>query len=209
MGFHSDLHHRRSIRLQGYDYAQAGAYFVTVCTQNRECLFGEVSNGKMRLNEAGKIVTATWQTLPQRFPSVVLDVFVTMPNHIHGILYIVPVGAQFIAPGQFIVSDQSIAPNQENQGATDQGAMNQGVMNQGAINRAPTLGDMICVLKAVSTRQIRQAGQGRFAWQRNYYEHIIRDEASLVRIREYIINNPLQWAMDRENPVNMSLHGEA
>ena len=203
MDFHPDLHHRRSIRLQDYDYAQAGAYFVTVCTQNRECLFGEVSNGKMRLNEAGKIVTATWQTLPQRFPSVVLDVFVTMPNHIHGILYIVPVGAQFIAPGQFIVSDQSIAPNQENQGATDQGAM-----NQGAMNRAPTLGDMIRVLKAVSTRQIRQAGQGRFAWQRNYYEHIIRDEASLARIREYIINNPLQWAMDRENP-NMPLHGEA
>ena len=112
-----------------------------------------------------------------------LDEFVIMPNHIHGILQITPVGAQFIAP--------------KNLGAT-----NNGVINKGAINRAPTLGEIVRTFKAASTRRIRRMGQDGFAWQRNYYEHIIRDEYSLIRIREYIVNNPAQWALDCENPLN-------
>ncbi len=183
----TDLPHRRSIRLQGYDYSQAGAYFVTVCTHNRTCCFGEIVDGHMRLNSLGELVLATWLDLPGRFVQVSLDAFVVMPNHIHGILHITPVGAQFIAPD-----------------STEQGAM-----NQGAINRAPTLGAVVRVLKAVSTRQIRLAGHGAFAWQRNYYEHIIRNEDSLARIREYIENNPLQWALDRENPANAESRGHA
>ncbi|MGQ9928667.1 MAG: transposase, partial [Chloroflexaceae bacterium] len=78
--------HRRSIRLKGYDYAQAGAYFVTICTQNRECLFGEVVNGEMRLNTYGAAVLGAWQDLPNHYPNVTLDAFVVMPNHVHGII---------------------------------------------------------------------------------------------------------------------------
>jgi REP element-mobilizing transposase RayT len=79
-------HHRRSIRLQGYDYVQAGAYFATICTQQRVCLFGEIVNGEMQLNEAGKMIHAVWHQLPVRFDTLELDEFVVMPNHIHGIL---------------------------------------------------------------------------------------------------------------------------
>ena len=92
----SDTHHRRSIRLQGYNYAQAGAYFVTICTQNRECLLGKVVGGEMALNDAGRIAQEMWNRLPGRFPTVELDQFVVMPNHLRGILVLV--GAQFIAP---------------------------------------------------------------------------------------------------------------
>src|SRR5258706_6614541 len=88
-------HHRRSIRLKEYDYRQFGAYFVTVCTQNRACLFGAAAAGEMQLNNAGEIAKATWNELPARFPLVGLDAFVVMPNHIHGVII---VGAQFIAP---------------------------------------------------------------------------------------------------------------
>jgi REP element-mobilizing transposase RayT len=171
-------HHRRSIRLRGYDYSQAGAYFVTVCVQGREPLFGDVVDGEMRLNDAGQMVAQCWQELPAHFPHLELDEFVVMPNHMHGIII---VGAPFMAP----------------YGSC---AMNLGAINPGAINRAPTgLGEIVRSFKAVATRRIRQAGVSAFAWQRNYYEHIIRDEESLNRIREYIANNPLQWAFDREN----------
>jgi REP element-mobilizing transposase RayT len=169
----SNLHHRRSIRLPGYDYAQTGAYFVTICTQNRECLLGEVVDGEMVLNDAGRMVQSVWDGLPGRFPTVELDQFIVMPNHLHGI--IVLVGAQFIAPTA-------------------------GRQNQGVINHAPTLGEIIRAFKAVAARQIRLAGFPEFRWQRNYYEHIIRDEDSLKRIQEYITTNPLRWQCDQENP---------
>jgi REP element-mobilizing transposase RayT len=196
-----DIHHRRSIHLQGYDYAQAGAYFFTICTQNRECLFGEVADGETILNEAGRMVEAMWDGLPGRFPTVELDQFVVMPNHIHGILVLV--GAQFIVP-----------PTPPHQGAIDRAptigrqttkdAINHTPttrpQNQDVINHAPTLGEIIRAFKAVTTRQIRLVGRQEFRWQRNYYEHVIRDEDSLNRIREYIATNPLRWELDRENP---------
>ena len=95
MKYNPDTHHRRSIRLKGYDYKQAGAYFVTVCTPDRTCFFGDVVDGEMQLNDTGRAVRASWNELPARFQNVVLDAFVVMPNHIHGIVI---VGAQFIAP---------------------------------------------------------------------------------------------------------------
>jgi putative transposase len=88
MPYDPTRHHRQSIRLKGYDYSQAGAYFVTICTQDRACLFGKVVNGEMRLNDAGRMVLAEWNMLPERFPHVVLDAFVVMPNHVHGIVVI-------------------------------------------------------------------------------------------------------------------------
>ncbi|MEJ5348028.1 MAG: transposase [Desulfosoma sp.] len=200
MKYDPQKHHRRSIRLKGYDYTQPGAYFVTICTQDRTCLFGEVVNGQMQLNEAGRRVVTEWETLPERFPCIQLDAFVVMPNHVHGIVWIQPVGAQFIAPHGGVMNH---APTASPHG---------GVMNHaptaphgGVMNHAPTLGQIIRVFKAVTTRAIRQMIFPQFAWQRNYYEHIIRNEDSLNRIRRYIANNPAQWTFDRENPNRATL----
>ena len=102
MKYNPDIHHRRSIRLQGYDYSSPGAYFVTMCTHNRECLFGEIANGKMRLNELGKIASQCWLAIPDHFPHARLGAFVIMPNHVHGIIWIVDniVGAKNFSPLQ-------------------------------------------------------------------------------------------------------------
>jgi len=103
MNYLPDKHHRRSIRLQGYDYSQPGIYFITLCTQNRECLFGEILNGEMRLNEFEKIANQCWLEIPHHFPNVQLDEFVVMPDHIHGIIVlndIVGAGVQNFEPLQ-------------------------------------------------------------------------------------------------------------
>ena len=167
------MFHRRSIRLKGYDYTQPGAYFITLATADRLCIFGDVMEGEMRLNDVGVMVDAQWRTLCDRFPNLVPDVYVIMPNHIHAIIQIN--GAQISAHTRCKA-------------------------DEGAMNRATTIGEIVRAFKAVTTRHLRKSGVDNFAWQRNYYEHIIRDEHSLVRIREYIINNPSQWALDHENP---------
>jgi len=174
---------RRSIRLQGYDYSQAGAYFVTICTQNKECLFGEIENGKMRLNDAGKMARKYWDDIPAHFPNVTPDVFVVMPNHIHGILFIAdaPVGAKNVSP---------IQPHKRPHGTSK------------------TIGSVIRGFKIGVTKWMRQShGRNIFrpnnlhvVWQRNYYEHIISNNDEMNRISEYVINNPVQWDMDWENP---------
>lgn len=177
MKYGTERHNRRSVRLAGYDYAQSGAYFVTVCTQKRASLFGSITNGEMQLNDAGRIVQEVWRDLPARFSQVRIDNSIVMPNHIHGIVL---VGAQFIAP--------SNPPPDIAESPTGS-----------AIGRAPTLGEIIRAYKAISTRGIRRTVKADFSWQRNYYEHIVRNEESLNRIREYIVNNPSQWDVDREN----------
>ena len=106
-----------------------------------------------------------------------MDEFIVMPNHIHGILI---VGAQFIAPSSVRHDDHNA--------------------KQGAMNRAPTLGEIVRAYKAASTHIVRSTVNSNFAWQRNYYEHIIRNDDFLHRIREYIQNNPARWEYDRENP---------
>jgi putative transposase len=169
---------RRSIRLRGFDYSQPGAYFVTVCTRDRECLFGSVVNCEMQLNDMGQKVWLVWEELPKKFANMTLDAFTVMPNHIHGIIF---VGAQFIAPNH---------PR---------------LAQKGAMNRAPTLGEIVRTYKAVSTRLIRQSTNPGFTWQRNYYEHVIRNDQSLERIRDYIANNPARWADDEENPEHQTL----
>jgi putative transposase len=160
MKYDPEKHHRRSIRLKGYDYSEAGAYFVTICTYNRECLFGDIVDGEMRLNDAGAMVRDVWHTIPEHFPHADIDEFVVMPNHVHGIIVIV--GAQFIAP-----FDCDAINNNKKQGA----------MKQGAMNRAPTtVGEIVRAFKARCTHAINQIHNtpGRPIWQRNYYEHIIR-----------------------------------
>ena len=186
MPYDPNRHHRRSIRLKGYDYSQAGAYFITLCTQDRACLFGRVVNGEMRLNDAGRMVLAEWNRLPERFPQVVLDAFVVMPNHVHGIL---------------VITDP--APTA---GATV-GATVGATPTVGATTWvAPTVGNIIGAFKSRVTveyiRGVKTSGwppfRGRL-WQRNYYEHIIRNERALNAIRRYILENPLRWHLDREN----------
>jgi REP element-mobilizing transposase RayT len=180
MPYDPDRHARRSIRLRDYDYTQPGAYFVTLCTYQRECLLGDVVNGEIVLNGAGEIVRHTLAELPQRLPGIEVQMHVIMPNHLHGIIL---VGAQFIAP----------IPQTNTVGISGK---------SGVMNHAPTLGNVVRAFKAISTRRIRTGSNSTFAWQRNYYEHVLRDEEALTRAREYIALNPLRWHLDEENPRN-------
>lgn len=186
MKYNTDNHHRRSIRLKGYDYARAGAYFVTVCAHNRECLFGDVFAGEMRLNDAVQMVQDVWDGLPIKFHNIETDEFIIMPNHVHGIIVIV--GAQFIAP-------------------FDCDAMNQNKkqIKQGVMNHAPTVGEIVRAFKAQCTHAINKIRNtpGNPLWQRNYYEHIIRSEQEMDRIRKYITENPAKWSEDEDNPHNI------
>ncbi len=171
----SDNHHRRSLRLQGYDYTQEGAYFVTVCLRDRACLFGDISDGKMILNDAGLIAEKHWHDIPAHFPHIELDEFVIMPNHIHGIILINCRGTACRAP------------------TTEQ-------FGKPVAGSLPTI---IRSFKSAVTKRFNSSynGSGYRIWQRNYYEHIIRDDASLNLIRQYIMENPSRWAEDEENPM--------
>jgi REP element-mobilizing transposase RayT len=225
-------HRRRSIRLKGYDYTQPGAYFVTVCTQDRACLFGEVMHGEMRLNDAGRMVERWWGELNRKFPHIRTDAFAVMPNHIHGIIVIEPVGVEPVGADLRVCPDQRMgahvgAPLPGDVAGTHANAM-------GAHAGAPLPGDVagthanamgahigaplpeiVQWFKTMTTseyiRGVKQshwtAFRGRL-WQRNYYEHIIRSDGSLGRIRQYIAENPLRWAFDRENPRSVTLEPE-
>jgi REP element-mobilizing transposase RayT len=169
MTFNPDIYHRRSIRLKNYDYSQAGAYFVTVCAQNRQFLFGNVCDGIVILNDAGRMIENWWNTLNNKFPAVHNDVFAIMPNHIHGIL--VFVGA-------------TLRGRPDPRGRPINGHPHRG---------APTLGDVMDWFKTMTTneyiRSVKQLGWPPFPgklWQRNYYEHIIRSEDDLNKIRDYL-----------------------
>lgn len=179
-------HHRRSIRLKDYDYSSAGAYFVTICAHNRDCLFGEIIDGEMVLNDAGKMVERCWLEIPDHYPSVELDEFVIMPNHIHGIIVIPDfVGVQDFEPlQQTIKSDKSDILKKNR--------------FQHIIPRS--IGAIIRGFKIGVTKWFRNNTNIVFVFQRNFYEHIIRDESDLNRIREYIVNNPARWQDDEENP---------
>jgi REP element-mobilizing transposase RayT len=175
---------RRSIRLPDYDYSQAGAYFVTVCTNGRKCLFGDIADGGVRLSDAGKMVESVWIDIPKHYSGVNVDAFVAMPNHMHGII-LLGVGA-----GPCACPDEKPKMGQP-----------RGV--------APTilLPDVVQRFKSLTTTKYMNGVRldywppfrGRL-WQRNYYEHVIRNENELTLIREYILNNPTKWAFDRENP---------
>jgi len=183
----SEIRNRRSIRLKTYDYSQAGAYFVTICAQKKECIFGRVVDGGMELNEAGKTIGYVWSGLPTRYASVELDEVVIMPNHIHGIIVINNsyVGAGLALPAEGAASS---APT---------------MSGKGAASSAPTLSDIVRTFKSISTRR-----SGQPVWQRNYFDRIIRNEDELNRIRQYIVDNPLQWQFDRENPAAKNSDGE-
>jgi putative transposase len=184
----NNLHksNRRSIRLNGYDYTRPGAYFVTICTQNKECIFGDVVNGEFHLNDYGNIIELEWMKTGNIRKNVNLDVFAIMPNHFHGII---------------MINDDEIsrATNREISGAIHRIAPTSRTLIPNSI------GSIIGQFKSITTKNIRKIGFQDFKWQRNYYEHIIRNEDNLDEIREYIANNPLKWELDRENPINAKL----
>ena len=178
--------HRRSIRLEKYNYSNNGWYFITVCTQNRECLFGNVINGQMILNNIGIIFKKLWNKIPERFNMVELDEFQIMPNHIHGIIIIV--GAGFMP---------ALIPKIKR--ATTRVAPTTTIV-------PTTVGDIIGAFKSLTTHEyIMNVKNHKWPpfekrlWQRNYYEHIIRNEYSLNKIRQYIRDNPKNWNEDRNN----------
>jgi putative transposase len=264
MPYDPDRHHRRSIRLRGFDYSQAGAYFVTVCTQDRYCYFGQISDGQMQLNDAGRMVWAEWHALPTRFPGIQLDEFVVMPNHVHAVVWIVGaplvgarspdgadgattgaapagvVGAPLVgarspdradgattgaAPTGVVGAPLVGARSPDGADGATTGAAPAGVVGaplvgaqspdgaDGATTRvAPTgarctIGDVIGAFKSITTNGYIQGVNGHHwatfpgrLWQRNYYEQVIRNDETLNRIRQYIVDNPAQWADDDENP---------
>ena len=180
---------RRSMRLQGWDYAQTGVYFTTVCTQKREYFFGEIDESMMNLNPSGDMVLKTWDELPERFPFMKLDARVVMPNHFHAIMLINRRGESCIRPSH-AEGDHKDRPY----GKQPQGTV------EGSIGR------IIQTFKSITTHRyiqgVRECGWSPFSgrlWQRNYYEHIVRDEEEWQRIHDYIAANPINWAVDREN----------
>jgi REP element-mobilizing transposase RayT len=180
---------RRSTRLQDHDYASPGAYFVTVCTKGRECIFGEVEGDEVRLTREGKAAAACWLDIPQHFPHVELDQWVVMPNHLHGILLIGGRGEAFANRPE------------ECEGSLEANASPLRISRAHGTNRQ-SLGAIIQNYKSVSTRLLNRAHgvSGKSIWQRNYYEHVIRGDEDLARIRRYIAGNPARWDLDEENP---------
>jgi len=219
MKYNPQIHHRRSIRLQGYDYSQNGAYFITLCTHNRECLFGQIQNGQMILNEYGKMVEQCWNNLSNHYDNIELDAYVIMPNHFHGII---------------LITDN--VDNVDNVRAIRELPIHELPIHELPIHELPRqrkhelpihelpihelprqqqkqrqqqrrkmlLPKIVGRFKMNSAKQINQMRNtpGISVWQRNYYEHIIRDEKSLENIRNYIINNPAKWQDDDYNLTN-------
>lgn len=198
MSYNPNLHHRRSIRLKGYDYSQAGAYFITICCHNRKCLFGEIAVGTglapalMTLNKFGQIAYNEWIKLTERFENFELDVFQIMPNHIHGIIVLNNVGTT-------LAVTQNNGNNQ-----TDIGADIVSNIRAGA-SPAPTnatISDIVGAYKSLVANgcleiyKSKNETMGKL-WQRNYHEHIIRNEQSYQTISNYIINNPAKWNGDK------------
>jgi REP element-mobilizing transposase RayT len=161
---------RRSIRLEDWDYSSPAAYFVTICAKDQSCHFGEVADDRMRLSPLGEIVTESWEWLARQYPHVSLDAYVIMPNHMHGVIVLHPVGR----------GGSRTAPT---------------------IRRKP-LGQLIGALKTRATKRFNRlhAAPGTIIWQRGYYDHIIRDDEDLRRIRRYISLNPLKWSLDPYHP---------
>jgi len=167
--YNPKIHHRRSIRLKGYDYSKEGSYFITICCQDRICRFGQVENGEMVLNELGLEAYNEWTKLTERFPNMEMDVFQIMPNHMHGIVVL---GGATLA----------VAPGAE-------------------ASPAPSVSDIIGAYKSLVANRCLDIYKTKNKilgklWQRNFYEHIIRDVQSYQRISEYILNNPKKWAND-------------
>lgn len=180
--YNPKIHHRQSRRLKNYDYSQDGYYFVTICVDNKTEYFGEIINGKMILNEYGEIIKKQWLWLAEQYDYVKLDEWIVMLNHLHGIL---------------IIENNNIAP------AVGAGRDLPLQSQREKLQKIKPLSELVGAFKTTSSKLIHQHGLSEFQWQRNYYDHIIRNEKSLDKIRKYIVENPLKWELDRNNPENL------
>ncbi len=187
-----NLRGRCSIRLKGWDYSSPNLYFVTICVQNRGCMFAQIVNNELILNEAGKMIENIWLEMPLKYPGITLDEFVVMPNHIHGILCL-NVGAGPRACPSFVYRTAF-----DKEGRTRGSAPTE--------NRL-SLPDVIRQFKTMTSKKysegVFQTNFPEFQrrlWQRNYYEHIIRNDKELEQTRKYICDNPAAWPHDEENP---------
>jgi putative transposase len=183
MEFDPNKHHRRSIRLKGYDYTQPGAYFITVVSYQRQYIFGEIVDGEMHLNWVGRLVQREWQRLTHRFPNIELDEFVIMPNHLHGIILIIKGTTETEEDNAIEIS--RCAHTCEQFGKPVPGSI-------------PTI---IRSFKSAVSLRINRSRESSSTpvWQRNYFERVVRDQSELKQIREYIQYNPAQWSDDPEN----------
>ena len=209
--YNPDAYHRRSVRLKGYGYTRAGAYFVTIVTRNRECLFGAVEAGNIRLSPSGEVVDQCLGELKQHFPGLTLDIYVVMPNHLHAVLVLPdragrgPFGpcqrrGEALAQRSFDIAaiQADASPLQEMQGKGQEPGLGPKGTQPGS------LGAIIQNFKSVSSRRVNSLRRDLAApvWQRNYYDRIIRDADELDRIRQYIADNPARWDEDTENPAS-------
>jgi len=196
--YNPNKHHRRSIRLKGYNYSQVGAYYVTIVVHHRECLFGEVVNGEMKLNRYGEIVKSEWLELPKRLQLVALGAFIVMPNHSHGILFFHDyVGAT--RQGIIMTRAGEISlPH-----TTTDGIDGSPLPPRGP--KPASLGAIMAQFKSRVTKRLWKIPslKGTPIWQRNYYEHIIRNQQDLQNKTDYIEANPMLWDEDDENPINI------
>ena len=223
MPYNPNIHHRRSIRLKGYVYSQDGLYFVTICCQNRECLFGKIVDGEMISNDAGKIANDCWQEIPNHFPNAILHEYVVMPNHVHGIVQLV--GANNYSPNNYSPNNDSSNNYSSNNYSSNNDSSNNDSSNLPENNDthdnahspennddmirakdfsplrrcspSKTIGSIVRGYKIGVTKWMRQNTDVYDVWQRNYYEHIIRNERSFQHIVEYIVNNPNRWNEDK------------
>jgi len=187
---------RRSIRLRGYNYAQAGAYFITICTHNRTHLFGTIAAGTVLTNAAGNAAADCWLQIPVHFPNVELDQWVIMPNHIHGILVITtPIEGAFVAKAHTAATAQAQA-NAAAHLTSPETEKPRPPHRPRPSGTAGTIGSIVRGFKIGVTNWHRRQSIATPIWQRNYWEHIVRDELQMQRIQNYIINNPAQWDTD-------------
>jgi len=202
MKYDPTIHHRRSTRIEGYDYSRSGAYFFTTCVQNREHLFGEIENGRMITNHNGEIVSNFWFDLVNHYENIVLDVSVIMPNHFHGIIIItghndavgVGVMRDVGAIHELPLRERGLTPHElPPQDLT--------VTGHRSKRRNMLLSKIMGRFKMVTSKHINISRKtpGVRVWQRNYWEHIVRNEDEFSRIRNYIKNNPIMWEQDKLN----------
>jgi putative transposase len=198
------MRNRRSIRLKGYDYRSCGAYFITICTHERVCLFGDIVNGRMHLNRAGGIVHQHIHTLPRHFPRLAVDASIVMPNHVHFVLLLHDAGR-----GEASVhlrtssrSNRELPPEAVRPVPADASPLPspQNIRPAGTV--PGSVGAIVQNLKSVTTRRInRMTGMpGNRIWQRNYWDRIIRNPSEFERVRQYILENPLRWEKDGLHP---------
>ena len=210
MKYDSQIHHRRSIRITNYDYAGMGSYFVTICTYNKESLFGDIINMKIRLNDLGKVVEECWRAIPIHFEMVELDTFVVMPNHVHGIIMITDtttlVGATHASPlsstTRTNICQSPLDIDSDSRWATHASPLRSSCSTHPKGPNSQSLGAIIGSFKSEVSKWYHKINTtpSQTVWQRNYYEHIIRNDTEWDQIRQYIKSNPARWNEDRENP---------